>query len=344
LKLGQRFLAGSVSGRFCWYGGGDVTVDVGRQLIAHVSGIRRCGSPWACPLCAPVVREKRATDIDQGLGYWLDSGGGALFVTHTLRHGRRDALAERMPAVSHALRHCLTGQPWKRRAKALGYRGAIKAVEVTWGLANGWHPHSHTVLILDRPATQAEVADLQAWLFGRWDAVSQRRGLGTLSRQHGLDVRQVERSELGGYLTKVEGGWGVGLELARSDLKRGRADRMNPVEILRAFCDTGETKWAALWREYEAATYGRRAVVWSPGLRELLGVTEREQSDQEAAAAEGMDEEFLRVLVGLTRWNGEVKAGTAGELLAEIENLAADLLAAGDTLTGPLRWPEMERA
>jgi hypothetical protein len=295
-----------------------VTVDVGYQLVAHVSGIQRCGSPWCCPICSPVVRERRAKEIDRGLATHLAGGGGEVFVTLTVPHQLRDGLAARLALMSAAFHHVLKGAPWKRRAARLGYIGLVRALEVTWSEANGWHPHPHAVLLFDRPLTADELVDLDEWMHVRWAAVVERKGFGRIN-SHGVDVRPVvDAGDLGGYLTKVEGGWGVGLELARSDLKVGRrAGSMNPVGILRAAVETGDVAMIELWREFEAATFGRKAIVWTPKLQARLGIDQVD--DVEAAAAEGADVARLRWLIVAATWSTHLRHGTTGELLAGIE-------------------------
>ncbi len=124
------------------------------------------------------------------------------------------------------------------------------------------------------------------------------------------------------YLTKVDGGWGAGLELARSDVKRS-AGGFNPWQILGELLETGESCWAARWREYEAATFARRAIVWSPGLRARLLGDEKEQADEELAAAEGADLTLWRVLVERLRWNEAVRSGEVALVLDDVEAAAA---------------------
>lgn len=321
IKLVQRAITESVSSRLCWYcAGTGAVVDIGANLTAHVSGIRRCGSPWSCLLCAPIIRERRATEIDTGVSNHLASGGSALFVTLTLHHLRSDALSPRLEAVAEALKHTLTGAPWSRRKERLGYVGAIRAVEITDGL-NGWHPHTHALLLFDRHLSSEEVDDLGAWMFDRWAGVLLRRGLGSINA-HGLDVRPVVNAgDLAGYLCKIDGGWGVGLELARSDVKRN-----SPVRHLWEFARTGDMAPAARWREYELATFGKRAIRWSPGLRaRLLGV-ELDQADDELAASEGLDLALLRAVIPKEVWDPAVRGGTATDLLSTIEEWAALLL------------------
>lgn len=328
MKRLQRSLTSSRSAGLCCFGRGEtVSVDVGRALTAHVSNVRRCGSPWSCPVCAPVVRQQRAVEIDAALRRHLDGGGGALFVTFTLRHHRGDTLASRLDVVSKSMRYVLTGNPWQRRREALGYVGVMKAVEVTYG-ENGWHPHSHSLLLTERPATEIERCELSSWMFGRWRGVAERRGLGSVTRANGVDVRPVTSAgSLSEYLTVVEGGWSPGLELTRTDRKS-----RSPFELLKSVLETGDARTAALWREYERATFGKRAVVWSPGLRRRLCGVELEESDEALAASEGLELGLLRALVPSDVWNATVRDGTTGVLLTDIERAAALLFFIADTL------------
>lgn len=329
LKVVQRFLTASKSSRLCLYPVvAQVVLGVGRSLVAHVGGVARCGSPWSCPVCAPVVRERRAGEIDTGTRQHLDSGGGVEFVTLTLRHHQADRLEDRLAVVARALHLVLQGAPWQRRRRRLGYLGAIRAVEVTDG-ANGWHPHCHALLFFDRPLTDEERADLRSWMLGRWGAVVERRGFGTVN-DHGVDVRRVTpagEQGIGSYLAKVDGGWGAGLELARSDVKRGA-----PTQHLTEFAATGCARALARWREYEAATFGKRAIVWSPGLRARLLGDDTEAADEDLAASEGLDLALVEAVVAGEDWRRCVDVGRTGELLTEVEQCAAWLFVVCEVL------------
>ena len=318
------------SSLLCFYGRGQVvTVNVGRMLTAHVSNIYRCGSSWSCPLCAPVVRQRRAGEIDSGLRVHLDDhGGGALFLTLTLRHRRRDTLSSRLDVVSQCMNLVLKGSAWERRKLALGYVGNIKAIEITWGETNGWHAHAHVLLLFDAPVDEHLRADLESWIFNRWSAIATGRGLGTVTRRHGVDLRQVTTAgELAGYLTTIDSDWSPGLELARSDIKR-----WSPFDLLGLLMSTGDTLYRALWLEYEAATFGKRSVKWSPGLRARLTGVELEVDDVELAASEGIDLTLFRALIPTDQWNATVRSATTGQLLTDIERAAAAFLIIADTL------------
>ena len=331
LKSSQRRLTESVSARFCWFAVGDlVQVDLGASAVAHVSGVARCGSPWSCPVCAPIVRERRAQEIDSALAIHLSRGGGCEFVTLTLQHHLQHSLSSRLDVITQSQNLVASGSPWAKRKKRLGFLGGIKAVEITWGESNGWHPHSHTLWLFERPLSDLEREDLRTWLLGRWQAVSERRRLGVVHPVHGVDVRPVAAAgDLGQYLTKVEGGWSAGLELTRTDLKRS-----SPIGLLRNLVLTGESRMAALWCEYERGTFGKRAVVWSPGLRGLLLGDEQEASDVELAASEGADLTLLRAWFKAADWNKRDHA----QVLDDVEDVALFLLLVAD-LRGQVLQP-----
>jgi hypothetical protein len=226
--------------------------------------------------------------------------------------------------MSSALQKLMSGAPWKRRRDRYSYAGSVRAIELTWGESNGWHPHVHVAVVFRERMNEIEVAQLREWIKGRWSSVVEARGFGTIN-EHGVDVRRVTSAgDLGSYLCKIEGGWSAGHELARGDVKKG-GGRLTPFEMLTQLVETGESRWALLWREYERATYGRRAIMFSPGLRaELLG--DVEQSDLELAASEGADLTLLRAMIERAVWRRRLDECTTGALLTSIEQTAAWLL------------------
>jgi hypothetical protein len=312
-------------------------VDVGRQLIAHVSGIKRCGSSWACPVCAPVVRQGRAQEIDEGLNGWLEKGGGAELCTLTCSHQLHDELEPRLAAMAGAIHALLKGASWERYKRRLGFVGTIRAVEVTWGEANGWHPHNHVVMLFERPLTVEERQALWRWLHNRWAGVLLAKGLGSITEAHGVDLRKVTGEVLGEYLTKVEGGWTAGLELARGDVKAGKRGGITPFEILAQLAITGEVRWRQLWVEYEAATFGKVCIRWSPGLRDQLLPKSAEKSDEELAASEGADVGLVRWLCEAAAWRQIQQDGTTGLVLDQAEEAAGWLILLSDLLGHELR-------
>lgn len=295
---------------------------------AHFSGLERCGSIWSCPVCASVIRAERAREIAAALESAHRLGHGIAFVTLTLRHTAEDALADNLDALLEAWRKVTSWQAWKKLAKRLGHLGTIRAVEVTLGF-NGWHPHAHLALIFDRPLSELERAQLESELAAIWVRAVEKVGVGLPSLEHGVNVQLADGDgvQIAGYLAKVQETvgrqrLGIAKELARGDLKRGRAGSATPFELLDD--ETGNKRTRALWAEYVAATKGRRAFGWSRGLREYLLPDDDELTDEEV-----LDDAESGDLVGLVdaeSWDREYRDNPAlmHRTLSEAEGVKDD--------------------
>lgn len=296
----------------------------GGDLVAHVAGLGRCGSPWACANCAPVVREGRATEIDAGVREALARGWTVLFITTTVPHSWADALERSFRLVSDGHRRTRSGRGWQALRKGLDYRGGIRAWEATHG-GNGWHPHCHELLMFGRRLSDGDVEAVHEHYRRTYGQAVERGAGARLHPVHGIDVRRCTGAgDLGGYLTKVEGGWGTGLELARGDLKRAPGKR-SPWEILEDAA-AGDVEARRLWWEWEAGTDGKRAIMWSAGLRGELLPAEAEPTDEELAARPPTDELPLWTCTyPADVWCMMRRAGAISELLAECEARAAAL-------------------
>jgi hypothetical protein len=270
-----------------WRLGGDVMVHADETTgTAHLSGTERCGSIWACPTCSAVIRAERAREIEQAVQAHQAAGGSVLFATLTLRHKRGDALGVLVDGLLGSWRKVLSGAAWKSTKARYGITGYIRSTEVTYG-ANGWHPHIHALVLTDGPLTDEQVETFGDEVHGRWARYAMAATGRMPSRDRGVDVQRVDQDGrvLAAYLGKVQDeghrvrrqGWGVGAELARSDVKSARSGGVVPFELLD---EDGSGEMPAgqrrrLWLEYVAGTKGRRAITWSRGLKDALGVNER---------------------------------------------------------------------
>lgn len=303
----------------------DVTGTVSAEGRAHVAGVQRCGSIWSCPVCGPTVRERRAQDIDDAAAEWIKRGGSVWLVTFTVPHARGDGLAQVMDRLLSMYQWAWGGRAGLELRKALGVTGTIRAWDLTWGEAHGWHPHFHVLFFVRHgdPFVPKMIGD-------RWRAAFVREGIGdSYVPRVSVDVRKVRRNESASaqYLAKADGGWGAGLELARSDLKRGQG--LTPAQLLE-LASSGEAVWVRRWAEYEAATKGRRCIQWTPRLRDFLGLGD-ELTDQEAA--EGPAPEVVVACFTVERdvWDRYRRAGKLAWLLSAIES--------DRPVLGVHRWP-----
>jgi hypothetical protein len=258
-------------------------------------GVCHCSSVWACPVCAPRIRGRRAAELATGLLSHLGTGGGVAFVTLTVPHHQGDRLRPLFDAVSVSWREVLADKSFRRLRADLRLE-CVRALEVTHG-ENGWHPHLHGALVMGRQIERGEVQELRRELYRAWCSAVERRGYEPPSWKYGASVIQVRSGAgaVGAYITKVQG---LAHEMTRLDRKAARKG-LAPFGILARCRGAVESDGAGgerfrrdsrsvgLWREYESATKGRRALTWSRGCRVLLGLTPDERSDSELAEPDG---------------------------------------------------------
>jgi hypothetical protein len=276
------------------------------------------------------MREGRAREIDGGVSRHIASGGGVAFLTVTVPHDAGMALAAVWSTMQRAWTATWAGKAAMTMKADLGIVGSIRTVEVTYG-RNGWHPHVHALVLTEAPLEVDQEAALFLFTLTRWRHNVVRQGWPQPSAVIGFDYERVAlvggSTALGRYVAKVRAeddlqgveivGWHVGRELARADVKRSRIEGgMSPFQLAAHAVETGE-KWAVMrWREWEQGSKGRRAIMWSPGLRDRLGLTD-EQTDDELAAEE-VGGDVVAVVEGAT-FDWLARRGILVDALAVVE-------------------------
>jgi hypothetical protein len=304
--------------------------------VCHYSGLASCGSIWACPVCSAKIRNTRAGEISAAVASWDLAGNSVYMVTLTMPHDFGMRLAALLPVIADGFRSVISGRAWLRIRKTLGIRGTIRSVEITRGI-NGWHPHLHVLVLIEGDPGARGLADVAEHIRGRWGRHIEAHGYRAPDLAHGVVItRCASAAEAGAYIAKTQDGRSPGNELARADLKTGRAGHRTPFEVLEHFRWTGDAEDLALWHEYERATKGRQAITWSKGLRKLLAAPER--TDEEIAAEEvGGD---VLVLIDAATWREITRIpGLPGYLLDEAERGAAPAVLAVLARYGLRPWP-----
>ena len=228
---------------------------------ANFGNLQRCYSVWNCPICSMTITEGRRTELKQGLDNWTQSGGHAYLITFTNSHHKGDDLDQ-----------LLTGQKkafvkfWQKRKvteilKRLGYRGRIVATEITYGEGNGWHPHYHMIFFFDH---SIEAKSLKSFLSLEWMDSCTKAGLKSPDLIHGVDVRN------GTYAAKYVTKWGLENELTKGHLKTGLNGSLTPFDLLRGASTNNHYK--TLFKRFADVFKGKQQLVWSKGLKELLGI------------------------------------------------------------------------
>ena len=327
---------------------GSVTPAIRTHETSHVvhGGLTQCGSPWVCPECAAKLQTRRAVEIRTALDWAAGMEKSVAMVTLTFTHSRRDRLADNIDVFTRATRRWLRSSTVRNVKAVVGYSGAIRASEATHGRAHGWHWHSHTLWITEAPLAPYADRLRAAWLralaaegvFAMDDeaavaaATAHAFALDPLDDLGTPEGRERTVHAVADYLVKMAGQQdakaareaGMAAEVAMSGTKLGRRANRSPFQILKdaLMLDPERPEFddlyfanAALFIEYALATKGRQQLVWSPGLKSLVGVEER---SDEALLEES--EEDGEIVWGLTRqhWSALRGAGVLQEYLRDI--------------------------
>lgn len=277
--------------------------------VAHFKGLMACGSVWHCPVCAARISERRRVELEGAIAVHRASGGSVLLVTVTNSHHKGDKLADLLSGQEKALHRFRSDRASKALWDSLGVIGMIRALEVTHG-ANGWHPHYHFLVFLERQVSPVQLRQVKADLATRWLDCCKASGLPLPSLQRGCDVRDGE------WAARYASKWGLEQEMTKAHLKRGKAGGRTPFDLLREAFETGELEVCRLFQEYAVHFKGKRQLVWSPGLKSRLGVDEitdqalAENSDQESVLLGHLTVQDWRYIL---RWNLRVNILEAAE-------------------------------
>ncbi len=287
---------------------------------ATFRGLQTCGSIWHCPVCAARISNERRRDIKAAVDAAAALGYKALLLTLTARHTARTSLPGQLKAMTKAYEAMWRGAPAERIKARAGILGMIRSLEATHSRRNGWHPHIHVIIFVPEGCDVAALGDA---LRSRWEHCAARHGLSM--NEHGFDLID-DTARVADYVAKYghEPRWQSADELARWHTKVGRGGRgqwehFTPWQLAE-FSMGGDEQAGALFQEYALTFHGRRQIVWSDGLRDLLGLGE-EATDEEAAEKE-MEEaaELLRVVLTAPQWE-QVRRWKidleTGEVLAE---------------------------
>lgn len=260
-----------------------VEVRGGPERFPYFAGFQMCGSVWVCPVCAAKIQAVRAQTVrEHYIDAWLDQGGEVWMVGPTVPHTRTDALAALLAGYTDALARYGRGAAVTRFRKSIGFVGSIRALEVTFGHDTGWHPHGHLLWFTEAGQDQVELKERG---FALWNAAAEKAGFTGLSSR-AFSVQ--DASGVKTYLTKLgtEYQWNAEHELVKSHTKKARAGRYSPFDLLAANLEQSRPELLGRFREFADAFHGRRQLVRSRGLRELLEAPE-ERSDEQVAASLG---------------------------------------------------------
>jgi hypothetical protein len=277
----------------------------------HYGGLMHCGSVWVCTVCSPRISAKRQKELQEALERWTSDGHGVQMLTLTVPHYAHQRLEPNMVGINKALRKMLDKDSWERVEKPMGIVGRIRALEVTYGDANGWHPHFHILLFTKKTLAYRQMTKARTDILKLWQLACKSAGLAEPSAKHGVDLSNGQKA--GKYIAK----WGLSHELTKREQKEGKIEgHITPFGLLDRYA-AGDENAAKLFREYAKCFKGRRQLVYSDGLRRLLGMG-KEKTDPELMEEE--DEKAIKFLsIDRATWKIIVKHKKRGQVLKMCE-------------------------
>ena len=266
-----------------WIRVGDVAlVKPAKRDSYHYKGLVTCGSVHSCPICSSKIQERRRQEVVQAIAYAATIARSPFLASFTFPHRIEQPLALLLSLQQSAIKKLRESRGYVALMLRAKSAGRIRTLEVTHG-QNGWHPHTHELLFLDGKAPplwlRHELAQLWLKACTKVGLFQPERDSESDFLRHSVDVRAGDAG-VAGYMAKMDdqSKWGLSHELTKSSSKQGRRAGVHPFKL------ASQTATGHLFVEYVHAMKGQRQLVWSRGLKNLVGI--QDKTDEEIAQEE----------------------------------------------------------
>lgn len=251
---------------------------------AYFHNLYVCGSIWGCPICWAKISERRKVELQAAIASAEAMGWKVYLVTLTVPHGLGDDLPDMLDKMEKAARKLTSDRSGVAFRKSIGLQGTVRAWEVTDG-DNGFHPHFHFLYFLKPMGYTVSPLDVEFGLTRLWQQACVKVGLPCPSDTHGCRVDDGKKAAA--YVSK--GNWGLESEMTKGHTKTSKSKKGKSMsDLLRAYlADKSDKRSAARFVTYFNAFKGKRQLVWSKGLKQMLAVVEK--SDEQIAQEQTED-------------------------------------------------------
>jgi len=272
---------------------------------ASFGNLSTCGSVWHCPVCSAKITESRRIELQNAINAWAKQGGEVYLMSLTFPHLEHQLLADNLVTFSEALKKFKNSRTYKSVMLDSGSAGSIRALEVTHG-ANGWHPHTHD-LVFAQASQLEKLRELEeVWIETLIKTGIAERNQYNDMKRAAFDVQNGDYAaeyvaKFGHEATNAskiitENTWGASHEMTKAHAKVGkRLGGRTPFTLLADFIQ-GDQASGELFQEFGKYFKGKRQLFWSPKLRKALRLLDDEKSDQDIAAEELPEREFVTLL------------------------------------------------
>jgi hypothetical protein len=231
-------------------------------------GLATCKNVHSCPVCSARLRQARTEEVQRCIIWWTEEqeqrDTRLAMLTLTVRHAHCDDLRQLRAGLTTAW-----SELWKtREGRELRARVAhyVRALDVTWGADNGWHPHIHVLLFVEADALD------DAWLDQVRNAWAR-----SVAVHLGPEFRPRE-DQIGCHLTldppRAEYLLKLGLEVTSITGKSAHDGHYGPWALAWEAVEEHTVQpldrpWRALWKTWSRDMNGARHLSWSRALRRL---------------------------------------------------------------------------
>lgn len=283
---------------------------------AFYADVKRCGSLWVCPCCAAKISEIKKGELKQVLEICKARGWKVFHLTLTIPHHRGNDTRSLCDQLLKARKVMQNRTWWRNYSKAIGLLGSVRALEVTYG-DNGSHVHIHVLLF----CMPEQLIPCASDFLPPWRTACLTAGFPDHEiNKPGFDLHSVVLQD-GSYAAKYVSKWGLDCEMTKAHIKKGNGSSRTAFDLLRAAAD-GDVDAGRLFQEHARAFKCRRQLVWSKGLRALLGLGV-EKSDEELAEEQTETAEEITT-VGWSDWQRVLQYKVRGDLLIVAETDGAE--------------------
>ena len=189
----------------------DSTVDIiDYNGSMSYQGVMCCHNIWGCPICARKISELRKKGLsDLITAHFKQFGAGTITASlFTIPHGLGDDLVDIKARLLKALYQMTQSGSYKAFMKKLGYCGISRALEVTFSLSNGFHPHIHVLHFFEKELSPDDQILLWETFFAMWTKFLLKHGFKAPSRE-AFGCKKIANdektiSDVAGYFAKME--------------------------------------------------------------------------------------------------------------------------------------------
>lgn len=304
----------------------------------NFSGIATCNSVWACPVCRAKIVNRRAKALDEIFKNGVEKGYKFHMLTFTFSHGKTENLAELYGSsnlrtgLSGAFTKFRQSRKWAKEFKSeIELIGDVRAVEITWGKKNGFHPHIHLVTVSKHGFN---IKEWEKKLLKQWQKNCRSSGIG-IPNERGLKIDRVNSSEMITYLTK----WSVGSELSSESVKNAKSGNHSIAELELMLIDDFHRSMrlqgfscervAGILKGYYSAMKGQKQLVFggSKGWRKEL-LNENIDVFDEGLSSDELIDEGVSVVCEFENklYQALKKAGVLTEIIEKAESVKSNTL------------------